>query len=303
MISIIICSRKPDIPQELKENIKEIIGVDFELLVIDNSQNQYSIFRAYNEQAKRSKYPYLCFMHEDILFHTQDWGQKVVNYFEKDEKVGLLGVVGGHYAPRYPVPWWRSGLLSGQCLQGHYETTRNKQYFTTLDRYFDFIQDKPQIEVASVDGLWFCIKKELFYNENRLCCIEFDEKTYPGFHCYDIDICFQVWNIGLKVIVVSDVLIEHKSHGHGDVQWRKNLLKFYFKWQDKLPLIAGIHLTPEEIKATDEKISEYICSDIDNVFRIQEQLRNSKAYRLGSFMLKPLRLMKLLKSQINKNGK
>ena len=95
MINIIICSRHKEISSELRTNLQSTIGVDFELIVVDNSQNIYSIFQAYNEGVKRSCYPYLCFMHEDILFHTQDWGEKVMAHFE-DTKVGLIGVAGGH---------------------------------------------------------------------------------------------------------------------------------------------------------------------------------------------------------------
>ena len=99
MISLIICSRQPDIPQSLKENIAETIGVEYELVVIDNSKNQYSIFQAYNEGVRRAKLSYLCFMHDDILYHSPDWGKKVVEHFE-DKRVGAIGVVGSHYMPR-----------------------------------------------------------------------------------------------------------------------------------------------------------------------------------------------------------
>ena len=116
MISLIICSRQPDIPQELKDNIALTIGVEYELVVIDNSKNQYSIFLAYNEGVRRSQYPYLCFMHEDILYHTQEWGKNVVEHF-KDEKVGLIGVVGTHFLPDTPCGWYHSMIVSGGCIQ------------------------------------------------------------------------------------------------------------------------------------------------------------------------------------------
>ena len=46
MISCIICSRKSDISAELKQNIQDTIGTDYELVIIDNSHSQYSIFSA-----------------------------------------------------------------------------------------------------------------------------------------------------------------------------------------------------------------------------------------------------------------
>lgn len=48
MISCIICSRRLDISAELKENIASTIGREYELVVIDNSKNERSIYGAYN---------------------------------------------------------------------------------------------------------------------------------------------------------------------------------------------------------------------------------------------------------------
>ena len=66
MISLIICSRTADISDELKQNIATTIGCEYELCVIDNSRNEYSIFTAYNEGVRRAKGDILCFMHDDI---------------------------------------------------------------------------------------------------------------------------------------------------------------------------------------------------------------------------------------------
>ena len=68
MISIIICCRIQTINKDLSENIKNTVGCDYELIVIDNSQNSYSIFEAYNLGIERSNGDYLCFIHDDILY-------------------------------------------------------------------------------------------------------------------------------------------------------------------------------------------------------------------------------------------
>ena len=287
MISIVICSRHTDIPQALKNNIAETTGVEYEIIVIDNSRNEYSIFSAYNEGVRRSKFPYLCFMHEDIVFHATRWGENVLKCFE-NKRIGLCGVVGGHYAPPYPVPWWQSGLMSGQCLQGY--INESGCYATRLDRYPDFLQNKKSIEVVSVDGLWFCIPKSLFDRS-----IAFDEKKYAGFHCYDIDICFQVRNAGYEVVVIPDILIEHQSMGNIDEKWEKDLIQFYFKWYDKLPVTVGIYLTQEEIDGINQKISEDICAKINRNVSTQKQLQHtlsSKSYRLGKFIFNPFSMLR-----------
>ena len=74
LLSLIICSRKADVSQELKDNVAATIGCEYELCVIDNSRNEYNIFSAYNEGVRRAKGGILCFMHEDVLFRANGWG-------------------------------------------------------------------------------------------------------------------------------------------------------------------------------------------------------------------------------------
>ena len=88
MISIIICSRAASISDELIQNIDQTIGLPYELVIIDNSDNLYSIFNAYNEGVKRSKYELLCFMHDDIIFKKEsNWGKKIVKHFNNSDFV------------------------------------------------------------------------------------------------------------------------------------------------------------------------------------------------------------------------
>ena len=118
MISIIICSRNQSISNILVDNIKNTIGIEHELVIIDNSENKYTIFTAYNQGVKLSKYTYLCFMHEDIVFHSPNWGIKVVDLFRLHTNIGLIGVIGGHFIPNTPATWFSSSFCSGTILQG-----------------------------------------------------------------------------------------------------------------------------------------------------------------------------------------
>ena len=228
MISCIICSRQADISAELKENIASTIGCEYELVVIDNSKNDYSIFSAYNEGVRRAKGDILCFMHEDILYHTQGWGMNVYNHLTNC-CIGLIGIVGGHCMPNFPASWFTMHAISGQNLQGVY---REGNY--TTDYYlFDQRKNGNSAEVAAVDGMWFCIPKNLFDK------IRFDTTTFNHFHCYDLDICMQVIKNILQVHVIFDILIEHKSPGNIDITYFRELDKFYKKWCDYFPLTRG----------------------------------------------------------------
>ena len=278
MISIIICSRNEDISNELKLNIQSTIGIDYELIVIDNSKNKYSIFSAYNKGVKEAKYSFLCFMHEDVLYHTNDWGKKVISHLT-NPKVGIIGVAGGHLMPNCPAGWFSSDLSTINIIQSHYENGIKTTYHDKKFEYSDSVTN----EVVAVDGVWFCMPKFLFST------ISFDEKNFEGFHCYDLDICLQVRSTGNIVLVVSDILLEHFSGGNTNQEWIENSIILHNKWKLLLPQVAGIKLTPAEIKSREKFVSEIFYLTID-LYKKQSEiaiLRHSNAFRLGNIILSP----------------
>jgi len=75
MISIIICSVNTAFLEQVNKNITATIGVPYELLAWDNRDAKKGICEVYNWMASKAQYAYLCFVHEDILFETENWGQ------------------------------------------------------------------------------------------------------------------------------------------------------------------------------------------------------------------------------------
>ena len=85
MFSIIICSISPERLLQVKKNIQETIGTEHEFIAIDNRETKWPIAKAYNEGAKRARYPYLFFVHEDVRFHSQDWGKVIAGKLEEPD--------------------------------------------------------------------------------------------------------------------------------------------------------------------------------------------------------------------------
>ena len=281
MISCVICSRQPDISVELKENIASTIGCEYELVVIDNSKNEYSIFSAYNEGIRRANGDILCFMHEDILYHTSGWGPKVVDYFVQYPQAGLIGVAGTHYMPAMPAAWWDSEVVSEHYIQGFHEYGKYKTSMEYNDKY-----RKKITKVVSVDGFWMCLPKQIF------TYIEWDEEYYKGFHGYDTDIALQVWKNKSEVHLYYNILIEHKSLGDAGLAFHNACEKVYDKWNSFLPMMQGVELSIEEQQCRDR-----LCELKWSLYKSQHQLASitkSNAYRLGKFILKPLSKIKRL---------
>src|SRR5574344_1664975 len=156
MISCIICSRKQSIFNKLLKNISETIGSEYEIIQIDNSNNKYSIFSAYNEGVKRSKGDILCFMHEDILLHTNSWGEKVTQMLRKD-KIGILGVIGSHIITNNGNSWYYQLFNTGTIIQGKFLNGKYSSAYIHKQDIFPF--ENHLLEAACIDGLWFCIPK------------------------------------------------------------------------------------------------------------------------------------------------
>lgn len=277
MISLIICSSFKDISKILKTNIELTSGCNYELIVIDNSTNKYSIFSAYNEGIRRAKGDILCFMHEDILYRTVDWGKKIEDHFS-DSTIGLLGFAGSHFLPSVPSYWFNSPFISEHNL-----TNDNGKIIECTKT--EFFSSKTVVDAVACDGFCFFIRKDLFSS------VKFDEDYYPGFHFYDMDICMQVLNSGSRVCLCSDVLIEHEwsenPQKKGMELFEKNQQLFFDKWKSHFPITRGIdHIPP------------YVIDRVNRLFITAEEakrVRKSKAYRLGKFILSPFKYLFAIK--------
>ena len=278
MISLIICSRSSDISDTLKQNIFKTIGVNYELLIIDNSNNNYSIFSAYNEGVNRAKYPLLCFMHEDILYHTNNWGALILSHFN-ESSIGLLGFAGTHFLPKSPIYWFNSPFISEYNL-----TNNNGEIIECIKT--DYYMNEDIVDVVACDGFCFFIRKELF------SFIKFDDVNFSGFHFYDMDICMQVIESGNRVCLCRNVLIEHEwseeksKNEKGMDVFEKNQQLFFEKWKSYFPIVRGINQVPL-----------YVINRINQLFisvNNANEVRKSKAYRIGKILLSPFKLIKFI---------
>ena len=237
MISIIISTRNPNQLASILENIEATIGVDYEIIAVENSSGTTGLCRLYNESANKAKYDFLCFMHEDILFHTNNWGDILIKLLNIQD-TGLVGVIGATYKSRAPSPWWISNYtLEKKFYRGNILQHSSKGL--KLDRYSDF--DAPtqsESEVVVLDGVWVCCSKKKWSE------VMFDEK-FDKFHFYDLDISLNMHQRGYKNVVTYDVLIEHFSSGNIDANWIIASQNFYFKWRYYLP-VGVINLSHKE---------------------------------------------------------
>lgn len=221
MISIVICSRTQNISTVLTENIKNTIGCDYELLVIDNSENNYSIFEAYNLGIEKSKGEYVCFIHDDILLHSNGWGDIIHHVFNEDAQIGLIGVAGAQIKTKMPSAWW-------DCPKEQ-KAIHIIQHFPTKEKekwQFGF-KNSQMVEVVAIDGVFMALRKDTR--------IKFSTDM-TGFHNYDLNISFECKKYNYKIMVSNEILVEHFSLGTLNESWIDSTIKIHSIYKKLLPL-------------------------------------------------------------------
>jgi GT2 family glycosyltransferase len=201
MLSIIIASINDIYRKQITNNIKETIGCDYELLIIDNKTNPKGLCEVYNDAAAIAKYPYLLFLHEDILFHVNNWGLELVEILQ-DNKIGLVGTAGAIFKSSAHMSWvcvpseyYRCSLFSKNDVKKPAQFTQNR---------YD--------EVVVVDGMFLALRKEVWEN------IPFS-KDIKGFHLYDIDLSYRIFTEKYKIVVPQNIIVQHLSGGNFSMDW------------------------------------------------------------------------------------
>lgn len=204
MLSIIISSYQENYYSTLEKNIRETIGLPYEIIKIDNP-GKIGICEAYNNGASRAKYDYLLFIHEDIIFHTYNWGELLINHLSK-ENIGVVGVAGSSYVPKAPISWNvpDDNYVFLNLIQNTKERNNSKLYSNIND----------SAKVFALDGVFLAIKKSVY---NKFL---FDE-VVKGFHGYDTDFSLRVAT-EYDNYVISNILIEHFSKGNPDKNFFDN---------------------------------------------------------------------------------
>lgn len=267
MISIIICSRHPELLKLVSQDVEKTIGVPYEIIAIDNSSGNYGICEAYNLGAESSKYDILCFMHEDISFETDKWGETVLNIFSTSS-IGALGVAGSTYVSDVPCPWWENGVKNKRV--NIYQVSKNGE--KSLD--YENIRNEKISEVAVLDGVWICTRKNIWEK------YKFDATTFNNFHFYDIDYCSDIVKQH-KVMVTYEVLINHSSTGSVNEQWVLNALKYYNKRREQLPIGCSNYNKREN--ENNKMFSYYVFNQIMRKILLDKSLKIKYLFKMFYF--------------------
>jgi GT2 family glycosyltransferase len=195
------------------EHIRETSGIkDIEILSYENP-NGKSLTKIYNEALKESTNDIVLFCHDDIIFNTKRWGKKLLKHFSESD-YSVLGLAGTRKLPE-SGSWWED---INQPLSNMVGIVNHSQNGKTWESKYSEPVLENIIPVVILDGLFFAVDKNKIKKQ-------FDEEV-KGFHFYDIDFTFTNHLEGVKVGVITNIRITHKSIGQTNEQWEENRLEF-----------------------------------------------------------------------------
>jgi hypothetical protein len=236
MISVVICSVKKHLAAQIKSNIDNTIGVPWEAVIIDNTSPSRGITAVYNDGASRASFPILCFVHEDVAFLTQDWGKKIVGYFEADPGLGIVGVAGATYKSKTVAGW-----MTSVPHFDHYNITHRDPSGKNEKMSSGQSSQEGLIQVITLDGVFLCVPKKVITE------IPFDETLLTGFHLYDIDLSWRIAKKYKAAVTLGIDLLHFTEGGDFGDRWLTATMNWHDHYRNELPsLIPGTVVTGNE---------------------------------------------------------
>ncbi|TCO73639.1 glycosyltransferase [Marinisporobacter balticus] len=176
-ICFIICVNDEKIYKEALLYIKNLNvpeGYQVDTLCIKNVGN---IGKAYNQAIQDSNAKYKIYMHEDVFIINKHFIKDFVNIFEKNEKIGMLGVVGSKKIPVNGI-WEESTDKYGKVYNSHTEKMKLLEFHEVSNEYEN---------VKTLDGLLMITQYDIPWREDIFddCyfydlsqCVEFTKSEY-----------------------------------------------------------------------------------------------------------------------------
>jgi Glycosyltransferase like family len=220
MISIIVCSRSALRFNEFAREIDSTIGVPYQMIRIDNSGSRYGLCEAYNAGKLQAIHPIVCFIHEDLFFHTESWG-KILARVLIDNTIGLVGLMGICYLGLFPDVLVDPRECEGQILQG------DKPGWPRITAARFGVADIS--DVVAIDGCFMAGRKEVIDQFN------FSDDLLKHFHGYDCDYSLQVYQ-QYRIVVSRNLWARHMSSGNFDEHYFSAYRQLRQKWKKHLPV-------------------------------------------------------------------
>lgn len=227
-ISVIVCSRDQASRDRLHSCVADTAGAEFEIIAFDNSDKKWGICKVYNHCAEKAAYPYLCFIHEDVVITTKGWGAALIEFAESAPDCGVVGIAGGTAVHRNFISW-NDGWPDRKVRYRFWDPNGKPRPGGALEYSCYNPDDAEFAKAVTIDGCFLFVAQDVFAEK------PFNEDVFTGFHFYDADFSLEISRIKQNYVCFK-IDIYHYSSGTHNKDFCQSARKFQLKWKNLLPL-------------------------------------------------------------------
>lgn len=180
-ICFIICANNRQFLDECLLYINNLIipeGIEVQILINEGAS---SMCQGYNEAMDSSDAKYKVYLHQDTFILNKKFISDLINIFESDTQIGLVGMIGAPKLSHDAVMWHDKRVGDFYRLEELIANGVNE-----IERF----NDSPR-EVEAVDGLLIATSVDIKWREDIL----------KGWDFYDVSQCLEFKRKGYKVVV------------------------------------------------------------------------------------------------------
>ena len=212
-VSIVVCSVRPDMLGRMQENYRAVLeGRAHEFVVIGDAR---SLCEGYNRGLAAARHPIVVFSHDDVELLSPRPFDAIEHALESHDVVGIAGAM---KVSGPAVMWAGHPHLRGFValpVPGRPEAVQATVYGLECGVVGG---------MQALDGFFFAARRE------AALAVGFDEKTFDGFHFYDLDFTYRAHAAGLKLAVTTEACALHRSLGNFGEDWRRYSRRFAEKF-------------------------------------------------------------------------
>ncbi|MBQ8822684.1 MAG: glycosyltransferase [Lachnospiraceae bacterium] len=262
----IICSNNEEYLEECFFYINRLEvpeGYSIDAVSIFDAESMTS---GYNEAMNATDAKYKIYLHQDVFIIYKGFLQAVLDIFQSDSTIGMIGMVGAPKMPVGGVMWLghREGMLYGSNdVKGDYRT-------------YQYQLKDGLHEVEAVDGLMMITSADIPWREDK----------FDGWDFYDVSQSFEFRRYGYKV-VVPEQLCPWCKHDDGALnlrnydKYRKICIEEYPEYfarerfcvvknskasgKDKTRVVMVARNQLEAVKSTIESIKAFSNLDVSQI--------------------------------------
>lgn len=208
--SVILCSAMPARLEAAAIEYRRCLGASTQIITIPNPP---SLASGYNEGLEKATGDWLIFSHDDVDLLHADLGQRLAQHLSHAD---IIGVAGATQATGPGWAWAGHPYLNGWISYPGIDAESYEAGFYSFAG--------PRVDgIQLLDGVFLAMRAEV---ARRL---RFDDRTFDGFHHYDLDVCRRAIEAGYRLAVATDLGLIHHSRGNFGDAWRHYAARFVAK--------------------------------------------------------------------------